>query len=43
MGLAVFEPELAARVAGVLTFGEPHVGDEEFNSRFDAKFGARTL
>ena len=43
MGLAVYQPEFAKRIAGVLTVGQPHVGDDTFVRNYEAKFGDKTL
>lgn len=34
-------PEMAARIAGVVSFGAPRVGDAEFAQRFDKAFAGR--
>jgi Lipase (class 3) len=43
MGLAVHEAKIAKRIAGVLTFGEPRVGDIGFVRNYNAALGAKTL
>jgi Lipase (class 3) len=35
------EPDLAARVAAVYTWGEPRVGDSNFRDVFNAAYGDR--
>lgn len=39
--LAIQEPDLAARVAAVYTWGEPRVGDSKFRDVFNAAYGDR--
>lgn len=43
LALAVKEPELAARVAAVYTWGQPRVGDSTFRDRFQAAYGDRSF
>ena len=46
MGLAAAagrgSPGLVARVGGVLTYGQPRVGDSDYAKAFGATFGAIT-
>jgi Lipase (class 3) len=43
MGLAVDAPDMMKRIGGVLTYGQPRVGDAEYASIFEDNFGAVTL
>ena len=43
MGLAVDAPDMMKRISGVLTYGQPRVGDAEYASIFQDNFGAVTL
>lgn len=43
MGLTVLNPGMTARIGGVLTYGQPRVGDDDYADIFDGRFGGVTL
>lgn len=43
MGLHVRSSQLAGLVAGIVTFGQPRIGDATFSSLFNERFGGRAL
>ena len=43
MGLAVEAPDTMHRIGGVLTYGQPRVGDDEYATTFHDTFGDKSL
>lgn len=42
VALTVLNPGMSERIAGVMTYGEPREGDDDFATNFDNKFGSIT-